>query len=163
MRNKGFTATEMIIVLAIVGLIAAFAVSSIGRAKYNWTLRGEANKFVMSIYKAKSMAMKEEKVTKIHLDSSSTPSKYYIEIKDPNFKEVPNTENIIPSQAVFTLDPQKDILFLPDGRIMVENASTDWQMSIIHVKIALSSLSQHFVNVTIYPLGGIETSRHFVK
>lgn len=163
-KNNGFTLMELLVILAIMSIILAVAVTALGKARYNWTLRGEANQFIMSVYKARGLAMKEEKIVKIHFDNPSSPRAYSLQVKQSTgYVSVPSTTHNLADQAIVTVSPAKDIVFYPDGRMFVEQATNNYVLSFIKVYVAQKTIPNHYIKIVLYPLGGIETSRHFVK
>lgn len=163
-KNKGFTLMELLVILSIMGIILAVAATALGKAKYNWTLRGEANQFIMMVYKARGLAMKEEKIVKIHFDNTSNPRAYSLQVKQSTgYITVPRTTHNLADQAIITVIPEKDIVFFPDGRMFVEQATNNYVLSFIEVRVAQKTIPNHYIRIVLYPMGGIETSRHFVK
>ncbi len=165
MRNKkGFTLIELLVVLSIMGIILAVAATALGKAKYNWNLRGEANQFIMTVYKARGLAMKEEKLVRIHFDNASNPRSYEIQKKESTgFVPVPKTTHSLADQAIISLNPATDIIFFPDGRMVIQQGANNYILSFIEIRVAQKTIPNHYIRIILYPLGGIETTRHFVK
>jgi len=163
-RNKGFTLVELLVAVAILGIMLAVAITALGKARHNWTLRGEINEFMMTFYRARALAMKDESIVRIHFDSISNPRRYWIQEKEGSlYIDVKKTSHSIPAQASYLINPQVDIVFLPDGRMVMEQGTGNYVLTFFTVRISMATIPQHYFQITLYPMGGVETTRHFVK
>ena len=169
MRSKGpegISFLEILVVVLIFGVITLMAVSALGRSRVNWTLRGEVNRMVSLIYRAKATAAKDERVVRIRFDNPDSVTKYWLEERDPANNEYVQLLKLpveVPSQAkMYISPPYSEIYFYPDGKIMVSSGAATPTMDLVEIFVSLSSNTDHYIKIRLYPLGALETQRHFV-
>ncbi len=169
MRNRsesGISFLEILVVVLIFGVITLMAISSLGKSRVNWTLRGEVNRVVSLIYRAKATAAKDERLVRIRFDNPDDVTRYWLEENNPVTNTyTPLIQNPIevPSQAkMYISPPYSEIYFYPDGKIMVSSGSGSPTMDLVEIFVTLSSNTEHYIKITLYPLGALETQRHFV-
>ncbi|GEM_PF-2526746 len=165
MKNKGFSLLELLLVIMIIGVIALIAVNSLGKSRINWTLKGEVNRTVSLIYQAKALASKDERIVRIRFDDPSNVRKYWLEENDTiNKTYFPVLQNPVevPAEAKIYLVPAyTEIYFYPEGKIMVSQG-TSMQMDLVEIYVSLASNSNHYIKIRLYPLGAMETEKHFI-
>lgn len=76
LKNKGFTLLEVLIVVSLIGIMAAYAVPNIIDWRANANLRGSTNNLAGDLQMAKIRAIKEN--YSVVIDFSATDSKYMI-------------------------------------------------------------------------------------
>ncbi len=169
MRNKqprGLSFLEILVVLLIFGIITLMAINSLGRSRVNWTLRGEVNRMVSLIYRAKATAAKDEKIVRIRFDNPDSVNRYWLEEKKPTdntYIQLLKAPVEVPSQAkMYVSPPYSEIYFYPDGKILVSSGTTAPTMDLVEIFVSLSSNTDHYIKIRLYPLGGLETQKHFV-
>ncbi len=165
MKSKGYSFLEMLLIILIIGVITLIAINSLGKSRVNWTLRGEVNRLVSLIYQAKALASKNEHIVRIRFDDPSDVRKYWLEENDPatnTFVQVLKNPVEVPAQAKIYLTPAyNEIYFYPEGKIMASNGAS-LQMALIEIFVSLASNTDHYIKIRLYPLGALETERHFV-
>lgn len=57
MKKAGFTLTELMVTISIIGLLAVLSVPGFTRFRQNWKLRGEADQFAATIRAARAAAV----------------------------------------------------------------------------------------------------------
>ncbi len=169
MKNReelGITFLEILVVVLIFGVITLIAVNALGKSRVNWTLRGEVNRVVSLIYRAKATAARDERVVRIRFDNPDSVTRYWLEEKNPgsnSYTQILKIPVEVPSQAkMYISPPYSEIYFYPDGKIMVASGSAAPIMDIVEIFVSLSTNTDHYIKIRLYPLGALETQRHFV-
>ncbi len=165
MKSKGYTFLEVLLIIMIIGIIALITVNSLGKSRVNWTLRGEVNRTISIIYQAKAMASKDERIVRIRFDDPSNVRKYWLEEYDPataTYVEALQNPVEVPAEAKIYLQPAyNEIYFYPEGKILASDGA-NLQMALIEIYVSLATNTSHYIKIRLYPLGALETERHFV-
>lgn len=152
-KKKGFTIPEILIVIILLGIIVSIVLGVSAKILPRWDLRGFARKFVTSVYKARNVALKEERNVWIEFQDK----KYYLKTRI-NGEEKVLEENLIPDELYVEGDTTNPILITPDGRFYVQVGSSP------QIKLITLSFSNRYgdkITIRIYPLGSINLRREF--
>ena len=95
-KNGGFSLTELLVVIAVVGILAAIIFPYYGSVRKQLSLQRSANKLVQDIRRAQGMALSAEEVGGeipeggygIYLKKNPSPQKSYILFADKNFDHI---------------------------------------------------------------------------
>ena len=78
MKNKGFTLIEMLIVLAVMGVMAAVALPSLTRRYGQRATRGAVDRLAMAHSLAQATAIRFGRVAELHIDAAN--SRFWVEV-----------------------------------------------------------------------------------
>ena len=81
--NEGFTLTELMITILILGLVAALAMPTYGRFMQDWKLTGEADQFASALRTARSSAVLKN-IDAVFTFDVSTNTYFYFEDNNRN-------------------------------------------------------------------------------
>ncbi len=77
-RGKGFTLVEMLIVLTVMGVIAAVALPSLATAYRQRATRGAVDRLAMAHSLARATAIRFGRVAELHIDAAN--SRFWVEV-----------------------------------------------------------------------------------
>ncbi len=152
-KHRGFTVPEVLIAVAILGIIVVMMLGLSAKILPRWDLRGFARKFVTSVYKARNIALKEERNVWIEFKDK----KYIIKVKIDD-KDKILEENLIPDELYVEGDTANPIMITPDGRFYVDMGASP------QIKLIMFQFSNKYgdkIIIKIYPLGSISLKREF--
>lgn len=157
-RRKGFTIVEMLVVLTLMGIIAALSIGYSMRSKERWTLRGISREVTSSYYEMRARASRENSPCKIEFSANSYSTFFHdgvawIRINQYDIGEkvtISKAPNVKPGFAInasgFIIDP--------DTRM------------IVGAQVITLSLNRGVgvdrVIISIFPYGGLRVENKFI-
>ncbi len=154
MANKrGFTVIEMVITVFLIGLIVSIALMLSAKMLPRWDLRGFARNFVANIYKARSIALKQERSVTIEFQEDRYLIKTTI-----NGEEKVLEEKLIPDTIQVSGETTNPIMITPEGRFYVLVGGVP------QIKLIIFTFSNKHgdqIEIKIFPLGTINLTRKF--
>jgi len=156
-KQKGFTIVELLLVLLIVGLIAAMTINMSIRNQYRWGLRNTAREITSMFYQAKQLASREN--SPIMLDF--TANEYVLfqrrgllweRVKGGRYGEKITVNKSPVDSTGFAI--------APSGFLINPNTMGIYGMQTI-VLAAPHGTAFDYMTINIYPYGGIRVQKNF--
>lgn len=156
--KKGFTVIEMLIVISLIGIIAALSVGYSLRMKERWTLRGVSREITSSFYEMRSRASRENSPCKIEFAANSFTTFFhdgaawqqlnqYDVGEKVTISKVPNAKpGFAVNSSGFIVDP--------DTRVITG-------AQIITLSLPRAAGVDRVV-ISIFPYGGLRVENHFI-
>ena len=127
-RQAGFTLIEMLVVITLVGLMAAVVAPSVGAGVETLRLRSSAERLAATLKLARERAVRTRHYHEVAVD----PELRRVEMKDLEGDyardwEIPETLKVIADCGLRIADCQTTFLFSPDGsvppaKVLLENS-----------------------------------------
>ncbi len=122
MRN-GFTLLELLVVLTVVGLLAALAPPYLGKALLHFRAEGVADDLSVVLMQAHDLAMARNRIVRVAIDETRR-----------NWRVDGRYSDRLPD-GVAIAGPQADILFYPDGsstggQVVVSAGNEAWSVAV---------------------------------
>ncbi|MBN2345628.1 MAG: prepilin-type N-terminal cleavage/methylation domain-containing protein [Candidatus Aminicenantes bacterium] len=156
-REKGFTIVELLLVLLVVGLLAAMAVNMSLRNRHRWALRGTAREITAMYYQARQAASRESSMVMLDF----TADEYVLmvrrndaweRLKGGTYAEKITVDKIPADSTGFAISPS--------GILLHPNTLAIYGMQTIRVQ-APHPAGQDVITINIYPYGGIRVQTDF--
>lgn len=93
MRTRGFTITELLIVLLLSGIAVAIAAPSLGSAFRRTGLRASMDEFISTHSLARSAAVRHGRTAELHIDAGN--GRFWVEVDTGTTSSVRDTVGII--------------------------------------------------------------------
>lgn len=147
---RGFTLTELVIVLAILGIAAAVAAPSISATIQNYRAGAVARQIAADLQFARMNAVSKKMDCRVTLDVAN--NQYTIEIDNGGWTQVGSTRSIGEGVTLGAISAPADLMvtFTPLGMARLSATAADGTAS------ATASAAGKVVTVTISPTGGIQ-------
>ena len=157
-KRKGFTLVETLVVLTLMGIIAALSVGYSLRTKERWTLRGISREVTSSYYEMRARASRENSPCKIEFNTNSFSTFFHDgaawqRIEDYDIGEkvtISKAPNLKPGFAVNS----SGFIIDPDTRM------------IVGAQVITLSLNRGAgvdrVIISIFPYGGLRVENKFI-
>ena len=122
MKERGFTLIEVLLVVAIVGVLLMIAYPNIRNSLEVRNLENEAREVLTTLQQTKFQAVKTKLNHRLTFDNSSGTWVYYIEreVQYNVWQEIPGTiRRSIPSKYTVTVNlPNQQVIYSPLGMVL---------------------------------------------
>lgn len=122
MKERGFTLVEVLLVVAIVGVLLMIAYPNIRNSLEVRNLENEAREVLTTLQQTKFQAVKTKLNHRLTFDNSSGTWVYYIEreVQYNVWQEIPGTiRRSIPSKYTVTINlPNQQVVYSPLGMVL---------------------------------------------
>jgi prepilin-type N-terminal cleavage/methylation domain-containing protein len=157
-KKKGFTIVETLVVLALMGIIAALSIGYSLRSKERWTLRGISREVTSSYYEMRARASRENSPCKIEFDANSFTTFFHdglawIRLNRYDIGEkvtISKVPNFKPGFAVNS----SGFIIDPDTRMIVG-------AQVITLSLRRGAGIDRVI-ISIYPYGGLRVENKFI-
>lgn len=149
-KNKGFTLIELMVTLAVLGIIAAMAAPSFGNMLNKQNLNKSSQELITTLNKARSIAVLERRVMEVELTATQTADTADILNWMPSGKSTLKTGSVTTisfglSGGVFIKDPSDATKMIP--------ATTDTNFTVCNTYINNENNAK---TITISRMGTIQ-------
>jgi len=156
-KQKGFTIVELLLVLFIVGLLAAITINISMRNRYRWALRNTAREITSIFYQAKQLASRENSPVLVDFAADeyvlySRRGLAWQKLKGEKYGEK-ITVNKTPADST-------GFAIAPSGFIINPDTMAIWGMQTI-VLSAPHGADFDTITINIFPYGGIRVQKAF--
>ena len=157
-RKKGFTVIEMLVVLTLMGIIAALSIGYSLRQKERWTLRGISREVTSSFYEMRSRASRENSPCKIEFNTNSFSTFFHdgaawIRLNRYDIGEkvtISKTPNFKPGFAINS----SGFIIDPDTRMIVG-------AQVITLSLNRGAGIDRII-ISVFPYGGLRVENKFI-
>ncbi len=162
MKRKGYSIIELLIVVALIGIVVSIVAGYSLKNSHRWSLRDDARQLSASFHQAKQQAAKENRLMQIQLNNSGFRIAYFdrqtqrwVNLKDYYFG----------SKTAWQKDPADydDFVIAPSGIILKSDNFSLAGMQVITLSAPADAAEskKDKIILTIFPYGGINVKREF--